>query len=368
VAIGSATATDIFAVTITNDAPAEFPAGATVVTWTATDANGNSSNATQIVTVTDNNPGGEIINGTPGDDNLAGGQGDDTLNGEEGNDTLLGRAGNDTLNGGAGNDLHNGGLGADLMQGGPGDDTYVVDDAGDLVVEEAAEGTDEVLSRISYVLGNNLENLDLRGLVAIDGTGNGLDNQIKGNLAANTISGLGGNDRLLGGGGNDILRGGWGDDTLNGGAGDDSLVGGRGSDFILGGTGNDTYRYYQNDGQDTIVEADEAGSNDRLVFAGGTVRYDLWFHRDGNHLVITRLNSTDQITIRRWYRDPGRRIERMIIPLNALLGIERSTLLEANIESLVDAMAPYGPPVDGVVDLTPADQQVVNAAIDAVWQ
>jgi hypothetical protein len=58
----------------------------------------------------------------------------------------------------------------------------------------------------------------------------------------------------------------------------------------------------------------------------------------------------------------------MIIPLNALLGIERSVLLEANIESLVDAMAPYGPPVDGVVDLAPADQQAVNAAIDAVWQ
>jgi len=50
--IGTATATDIFAVTITNDAPATFQVGTTTVTWTAADANGNISTATQLVTVT----------------------------------------------------------------------------------------------------------------------------------------------------------------------------------------------------------------------------------------------------------------------------------------------------------------------------
>jgi hypothetical protein len=53
VAIGTATATDIFTpVTINNDAPALFPVGSTIVTWTATDANGNSVTGTQTVTVT----------------------------------------------------------------------------------------------------------------------------------------------------------------------------------------------------------------------------------------------------------------------------------------------------------------------------
>lgn len=42
------------AVTIANNAPASFPLGQTVVTWTATDATGNSATAAQIVTVTDN--------------------------------------------------------------------------------------------------------------------------------------------------------------------------------------------------------------------------------------------------------------------------------------------------------------------------
>lgn len=52
VEIGAATATDIFVpVTIGNDAPAAFPAGVTVVNWTATDANGNAATGQQTVTV-----------------------------------------------------------------------------------------------------------------------------------------------------------------------------------------------------------------------------------------------------------------------------------------------------------------------------
>ena len=53
VAIGQATASDAFAVTITNNAPALFPLDPTTVIWTATDANGNFSTAAQLVTVTD---------------------------------------------------------------------------------------------------------------------------------------------------------------------------------------------------------------------------------------------------------------------------------------------------------------------------
>jgi len=51
VAIGTATATDLFAVTITSNAPADFPIGITPVTWTATDANGRVSTGVQQVTV-----------------------------------------------------------------------------------------------------------------------------------------------------------------------------------------------------------------------------------------------------------------------------------------------------------------------------
>lgn len=50
--LGSASATDIFPpVTVSNDAPALFPPGITVVTWRATDANGNTATRLQMVTV-----------------------------------------------------------------------------------------------------------------------------------------------------------------------------------------------------------------------------------------------------------------------------------------------------------------------------
>ncbi|MEO6286854.1 MAG: HYR domain-containing protein [Dyadobacter sp.] len=56
VVLGTATAADncTASPTITNNAPTTFPLGATTVTWTATDAAGNTETATQIVTVTDN--------------------------------------------------------------------------------------------------------------------------------------------------------------------------------------------------------------------------------------------------------------------------------------------------------------------------
>ena len=56
--IGEATATDICDadVDITNDAPAVFPLGDTIVTWTATDDSGNSEAKTQTVTITDTTP------------------------------------------------------------------------------------------------------------------------------------------------------------------------------------------------------------------------------------------------------------------------------------------------------------------------
>jgi Ca2+-binding RTX toxin-like protein/subtilisin-like proprotein convertase family protein len=107
---------------------------------------------------------------------------------------------------GTGNSLANiliGNAGANVLSGGAGDDAYLVG-AGDTVREAYNAGVDTVSSSGSYVLGANIENLALTGAAAIDGTGNGLANQLTGNAAAN---------RLDAGAGADVMAGGKGDDV-----------------------------------------------------------------------------------------------------------------------------------------------------------
>ena len=111
-----------------------------------------------------------------------------------------------------GNDHLVGGAGADEMLGGAGDDTYVVDDLGDDVFENAGDGNDRVNSFIDYTLTDNVDNLALFGS-ALNGTGNSLRNTIIGNLNGNVLSGGDSHDVLYGLGGGDVLDGGAGIDT-----------------------------------------------------------------------------------------------------------------------------------------------------------
>ena len=205
----------------------------------------------------------DVINGLGGNDFINGGASNDILDGGAGRDTLVGGPGDDTyvvdfdfsegldiviemvgegvdtvqsaasyllgqnlenltLIGtaaidGTGNELANvlignvannrldGGSGADTLVGGQGDDTYVVDNVGDVVVEQLNEGTDSVQSSVSYALGANVENLTLdEPSNAVSAVGNGLNNVLIGNSLANFLDG---------GAGIDVLVGGTGDDT-----------------------------------------------------------------------------------------------------------------------------------------------------------
>ncbi|NER80837.1 MAG: S8 family serine peptidase [Leptolyngbya sp. SIO1D8] len=64
-------------------------------------------------------------------------------------------------------------------------------------------------------------------------TGDG-DDEIRGNILANQLSGMRGDDSLNGDAGDDILNGGVGDDTVIGGTGNDELFGDDGDDTLVG--------------------------------------------------------------------------------------------------------------------------------------
>ena len=215
-------------------------------TYTLSDGHGGNSTATVNLTINQYN----VINGTLGADNLNGTVNIDIISGLQGNDTLQGLSDNDTLDGGDGNDSLDGGAGVDSLIGGKGNDIYIVDNLNDIIIEGLNAGTDLVKSSVSWVLGNNLENLTLTGSGAINGTGNSFNNILIGNTGANILSGENGNDNLFGDSDNDTLLGGAGNDTLDGGLGSDSLD---------GGIGNDTY--IVDNVNDIIIEGLNAGTD-----------------------------------------------------------------------------------------------------------
>ena len=65
-----------------------------------------------------------------------------------------------------------------------------MDNTGDVVTENANEGTDTVQASVTYTLAANVENLTLTGTGNINGTGNTLDNVIIGNSGNNVLTGL----------------------------------------------------------------------------------------------------------------------------------------------------------------------------------
>ena len=159
---------------------------------------------------------------------------DPGLEGTESADFIQGLEGDDHLSGKGGYDMLDGGRGADVMYGGLGNDEYFVDDPADQIIELAGEGWRDVVntSLLTFTLPANFEWLIYEGWGRFTGTGNALDND---------------------------LRGGDNDDVLRGLEGDDYLVGGHGSDILIGGVGNDTY----------WVGDEEELAEDQLVEAAG---------------------------------------------------------------------------------------------------
>ncbi|MGB3930339.1 MAG: calcium-binding protein, partial [Sphingobium sp.] len=128
-----------------------------------------------------------------------------TLTGRSHNDAT-GNALDNVLTGNSGHNRLNGGAGADRMIGKGGNDIYYVSNAGDVVVEQAGEGHDLVVSTVSFDLrGTHVEDLRMIGSAHINASGDADVNEIRGNAGNNILGGDGGDDLLTGGAGADIF-------------------------------------------------------------------------------------------------------------------------------------------------------------------
>ena len=226
---------------------------------------------------------------------------------------IVGTAAADVLTGTAASDVIDGLSGADILIGGLGNDTYVVDNAGDVITESSVLATeiDAVQSSITYTLGGNVENLALTGTAAINGTGNALNNTIAGNAGNNILDGGAGYDEVsysaaaagvtvdlslytaqnTGGDGMDTLLnfenilGSSHNDTLTGNSLDNVMNGGAGADTLVGELGNDTYMV-GNTG-DKVIENSGEGTDT----VNSTINYKLGANVE--HLTLTGTNAID---------------------------------------------------------------------------
>ncbi len=248
--------------------------------------------------------------------------------------TLTGNSGVNTLTGGAGNDWLDGKGGVDKMLGGTGDDTFVVDNTTETITERSNEGTDHVLSSVTYTLPRHVEKLTLTGTTAINGGGNTLNNVLTGNAAANMLSG----------------------DT-----GDDTLDGMAGADILTGGNGNDTYLLGRGYGAETVIENDtSAGVIDIAQFLPGIGADQLWFQRAGNNLEVSVIGTADKLIIKDWYLGSAYHTEQFKTA-------DGLTLQDSQVENLVAAMAGFAPPEAGQTALPPDYAASLDPVITAFW-
>lgn len=249
---------------------------------------------------------------------------DNVITGNSAANQLIGLGGNDTLKG----------TGNDTLIGGTGNDTYYVTGAGDVVTENANEGTDTVISSISYSIASRpyVENITLTGTAAgLTATGNTANNVLNGSThaGANTLIGGLGNDTYIVGAGDvivekinegtdtvqsavswslgaylenlvltgagntngvgnsaaNLITGNAGKNVLTGNAGNDTLNGGAGADTMIGGEGHDSY-YVDNLG-DVVTETNAVASTGGTDTVYSTINYTL-----GNNLENLVLQGT----------------------------------------------------------------------------
>ncbi|MDB5814738.1 MAG: hypothetical protein JWN23_1855 [Rhodocyclales bacterium] len=349
--------------------------------------------------------------------------------------SLYGLDGNDLLVGSDYGNYLDGGAGADTMIGGGGDylthNTFIVDNADDVVIASATNHNDLVEASVSYVLSDNVDQLSLQGSADIDGTGNDISNWIWGNDGNNHLYGGGGDDVLWGSGGHDTLYGGQGNDVYDlsdiqyaGGSiyydtfieapnegtdsivadcpvtsfvlpdnienisasggqifgnaldnyidtrdGADTLSGGQGNDTLEGRAGADVYLFGRGDGNDVVIDDD---GRDRYFYYDPSAQDTISFGPDISYEQLWFARSGDDLSVQLIGTQDSITVRNWYeedgkYHIENFNSSDGKTLLDSQVDNLVSAMAAFAPPSAGQTTLPASYQTALNPVIAANW-
>jgi trimeric autotransporter adhesin len=307
---------------------------------------------------------------------------------------------NNIIYGTANANVLDGGAGADAFVGGGGDDTYYVDNTGDSVTEYANQGWDAVYTSVNRTIDANIEALVAQNGSGAQLTGSGGAEALFGSAdaMANTLIGGNGDDQyhidtidvvveaagggidtvniwnsyalvanvenlVLGGSGNYNGTGNGLDNVITGNAYNNILDGGTGNDTLLGGVGNDSYILGRGYGSDLVQESDAtAGNADVAKFLTGVATDQLWFRQVGNDLETSIIGTSDKFLFQNWYSGSQYHVEQFKTTDG------NKTLLDSQVQNLVNAMAAFSPPAAGQTTLPSNYSTTLNPVMASNWQ
>jgi hypothetical protein len=99
---------------------------------------------------------------------------------------------------------------------------------------------------------------------------------------------------------------------------------------------------------------------DYIIFGGGINANMIWFQKSGTDLEVTRIGSTDGLSIKNWYASSFQQIEHF-------RSGDGKVLSNTNVDALVSAMAAFTPPSFGQTSLSLNYSSALNAVIEANW-
>lgn len=342
--------------------------------------------------------GDDDISGGGGDDVLDGGTGNDYVSGDDGNDIITGGLGNDTLFGGAGDDIYiyKYGDGSDVISNSwGGDEKLVIQGVDALERITFHRSQDDLLVVIDGDLSQSikimshfqsselLESVEVEGLVTFSASEieqmlsplpepepeplpwEAYDNVIVGTDQDDIITGTDDMDFIASGHGNDVLKG------------------GKGSDYYLHQGGN--YLIDEEGGVDDVLHiysgglsgADKVGNDLVLQVTAqevSTVTMKDYF-LGGDHLIERIIVGGSTLTPEMIYEAFGVPVTSPVQPNNAMSRSEISyqslngrDFNASSVDQLVDAMASFGVPVSAEINSTATQRDQLSVVIAADWQ